>query len=239
MLYFRYKLLYLLNFSSAIRWFQTKNEEAKVYIWKSACIHFMLFTLQMYNLRRLRDDCYTLCSVCVLHMRDEWYIFADWWLVCPLTLYSKCGMYTLCRFIKSHSRFASRFKKFFIWKLLQSPLHKTSVMCTIISVYGYKCMYFVGVYCCGTEAPAAPISLCNWLGSYPHTTSFTFYILKYTQQEPQKFTESQEVWFFLVFGFRNEKQCQVKDRIFRRRKKNRKCYEEGSANFRHYLCLFL
>lgn len=80
-------------------------------------------------------------------------------------------------------------------------------------------MYFVGVYCCGTEASGTNFSLqLTWLiPSY-----FFFYILYikiYTTRATEIYRVTRSMIFFLVFGFRNEKQCQVKDRIFRRRKK--------------------
>lgn len=74
-------------------------------------------------------------------------------------------------------------------------------MCTVWNV----CISSV---CIAVEPkPAAPISLCNWLGSYPHPSSFTFYKKIYITGATEIYRVTRSM-IFLVFGFGMEKQCQ-------------------------------
>lgn len=87
-----------------------------------------------------------------------------------------------------------------------------------------------------------PISLCNWLGSYPLILlPFTFYINVYVCiAEPQKFTESQEVWFFLVLWiWVGETQCQGSNFTSNEKKIENVMKKEAQISDIIYACFFI
>lgn len=91
----------------------------------------------------------------------------------------------------------------FSFENFYNPHHKTSIMCTIISVYGYKCMYFVGVYCFGTEVSSTNFSLqLTWLVP----SSFFFYILwkLYIKQSHRNLPSHKKYDFFSFWNWEGE-----------------------------------